>query len=215
MDSDISNFKDIEVLDRIIKLNEGLASFWGKSEGWAPIEAAQLLTKSRLDWQASLSRLLKIFLDSEISKESGALILAWSALGSLTEGTMKLYLSVWYENYKYESLMNDIKEIKKKNGDLIDPDRLGLEELRIYFSKRIYNSYTRKIWKTEGKTDWIDWIEFVKNKRNAIHSFQNREIADFNVFFQSVRLYLQFLRNLSNDFPYPEVEFGSYKPKEV
>ena len=84
-----------------------------------------------------------------------------------------------------------------------------------FFSKRIFTEEMRKIWKTEGETDWIDWIQFIKEKRNAIHSFQNREIADFKIFFHNVRLYLQFLRILARDFPYPEAEFGFSAPSEV
>lgn len=215
MTADISKFKNEEVIDRIIKLNEGLSNFWSNSGGWAPIEAAQLLTKSRLDWQSSLSRQLKLFLNPEIHKEQGALILAWCALGSLTEGTMKLFLSVWYNDYKVETLRDDIKTIKDKNGDLIDPDSLMLAKLRIFFSKRIYTEDIRKIWKAQGETDWIDWILFIQNKRNAIHAFKDRDIGDFVDFFQNVKLYLQFLRALTDSFPYPEVEYGSYKPSEI
>ncbi|WP_156918451.1 hypothetical protein [Bradyrhizobium sp. Cp5.3] len=47
-----------EVVQRIIKLNDGLQKFWSKSHGWAPVEAAGLLSKSRLDWQVSLSETL-------------------------------------------------------------------------------------------------------------------------------------------------------------
>ncbi len=215
METDIYNFTDQEVLNRIIKLNEGLASFWSNSGGWAPVEAAQLLTKSRLDWQASLSRQLKIFLDPKIKTESGALILAWSALGSLTEGTMKLFLSVYYNDYKAETLKNDIKAIKDGYGNLIDPDGLMLEKLKIFFSERIYKDDIRKIWKQEGSTDWINWISFIQNKRNAIHAFKHRDIGDFDIFFENVRLYLQFLRDLTDDLPYPEVDHGSYKPSEI
>ena len=49
-----------EVIDRIDGLNRGIAKFWSKSEGWAPVAAAGLLGKSRLDWQASLSRSLRL-----------------------------------------------------------------------------------------------------------------------------------------------------------
>lgn len=215
MEREILKYTDEEVIDRIIKLNEGLANFWSNSGGWAPIEAAQLLTKSRLDWQASLSRQLKLFLNKKNQIESGALILAWSALGSLTEGTMKLFLSVWYNDYKVETLRDDIKIIKDKNGELIDPDSLVLEKLRTFFSKRIYKEDLRKLWKEQGETDWIEWILFIQNKRNAIHAFKDRDIGDFEIFFQNTRLYLQFLRNLTDDFPYPDVDYGSYKPSET
>ena len=44
-----------DVVLRITKLNAGLRDFWSSSQGWAPLEAANLLSKARLDWQASLS----------------------------------------------------------------------------------------------------------------------------------------------------------------
>ena len=210
MDCDIVNLTDEDVIERIIKLNEGLASFWGNSRGWAPIEAAKILTKSRLDWQVSLSRQLKLFLNPIIEKEAGTLILAWSALGSLTEGTMKLFLSVWYNDYK-----NDIKAFKKKNDKIISPDTLTLEKLRVFFADSIYKENTRKLWEIEGAIDWIDWVLFIQQKRNAIHAFEDRDIGDFDIFFQNVRLYLQFLRNITDDFPYPDMEFGTYKPSEI
>jgi len=215
MESDILNFTDEEVIDRIIRLNEGLADFWSDAGGWASIESAELLTKSRLDWQASLSRQLKIYLDGENKKESGTLILGWCLLGSLVEGTMKLFLSVRYDDYKVETIKEDNRVIKDKEGSLIDPDCLALEKLRIFFSKRIYKEDIREIWKSQGETDWIDWILFIQKKRNAIHAFKNKDIGNFDIFFKNVRLYLQFLRNLTYGLPYPETECGSYMPSEV
>jgi hypothetical protein len=51
-----------EVIDRIESLNKGIAKFWSKSSGWAPVAAAGLLGKSRLDWQASLSGSLRLWI---------------------------------------------------------------------------------------------------------------------------------------------------------
>ena len=51
-----------EVVDRIEFLNQGIAKFWSKSDGWAPVAAAGLLGKSRLDWQASLSGSLRLWM---------------------------------------------------------------------------------------------------------------------------------------------------------
>lgn len=65
-----------EIINDIITLNEGLRQFWIKADGWTPIEAAQLLSKSRLDWQVSLSRCLKIWIEEpNPDDESGQLIL--------------------------------------------------------------------------------------------------------------------------------------------
>ena len=62
-------------VSRIIRLTEEITDFWKSPNGWAPLEAAELLTKSRLDWQASLARQLELFLDKS-NTESGYVILA-------------------------------------------------------------------------------------------------------------------------------------------
>jgi hypothetical protein len=179
-----------EVVNRIVTLNEGLRQFWTQADGWAPIEAAQLLSKSRLDWQVSLSICLKLWLAKpHPDDESGRLILAWTNLGSLVEGTMKLFLSVWYEDYKH-----DVEVIKKK-GKLIDPDGLQLESMRHFFKKRICGD------------EWDAWIQHIQQRRNAIHAYKNRDIRTFNDFFDDVRKYLEFLRYVNNRLPYPDEDY--------
>jgi hypothetical protein len=51
-----------EIIARIELLNGKLARFWKAAHGWAPIEAAGLLSKARLDWQVSLSSPLRNWL---------------------------------------------------------------------------------------------------------------------------------------------------------
>ena len=174
-----------------------MRQFWIKSDGWAPIDAAKLLSKSRLDWQVSLSRCLKNWIEEPNSdEESGQLILAWVLLGSLVEGTMKLFLSVYYADYKH-----DIEAIKKK-GDLIDPDSLQLEEMRQYFRK--------SVWREEDG-DWDSWILKIQQRRNAVHAFKNRDIGNFDDFFDDVRKYRKFLHYINDRLPDPD---DLYKPRE-
>jgi hypothetical protein len=184
-----------EVVDRIVKLNDGIRQFWTNADGWAPIEAAQLLNKSRLDWQVSLSICLKIWLSEQHpDDENGRLILAWTNLGSLVEGTMKLLLSVLYKDYK-----DDVEAIKNK-GKLIDPDGLQLESMRQFFRK--------KIWE-EG---WDVWVLHIQQRRNAIHAYMDRDIGTFNEFFDDVRKYLEFIRHINSRLPYPDY---MYVPGEL
>jgi hypothetical protein len=127
------------------------------------------------------------------------LILAWADLGSQVEGTMKLFLSVWYKDYK-----NDVKAIKKKGeGDLIDPDSLQLEPMRQFFKERI--------WRNEDK-DWDAWILKIQQRRNAVHAYKSRDIGTFDEFLVDVRRYLNFLRYINDRLPYPDDEI--YKPRE-
>src|SRR5205823_4214761 len=46
-------------LKDIAAISERAADFWAKAHGWAPHEAADLLSKARLDWLASFSRTLR------------------------------------------------------------------------------------------------------------------------------------------------------------
>ena len=171
------------------------------------------MTKSRLDWQASLARQLRLFLISSLVNESGALILAWTTLGSLVEGIMKLFLSVWYNDYHAENLKYEVKAVRNNKGKVIEPDSLELERLRVFFSERIYPDWVRKNWKDQKEIDWIDWILKIQQRRNAIHAFKDREIGDFDDFHEELGHFLIFMRKLTNTFPYPDDEI--YKPRET
>ncbi|MBP2132630.1 hypothetical protein J2128_000551 [Methanomicrobium sp. W14] len=127
-------------------------------------------------------------IESSVDENNGRLILAWVNLGSLVEGTMKLFLSVWYEDYK-----KDIDAIRHK-GDLIDPDSLSLDKLREFFKK--------KIWVKDGD-DWDTWILKIQRRRNAIHAYKNRDIGTFEEFYYDVRVYLKFLLRINNQLLYP------------
>lgn len=193
--SEIEEMPIDEVVSRIVKINDGLRYFWTNAGGWAPIEAAQLLSRYRLDWQVSLSRSLKIWLAESIPDEkNGRLILAWANLGSLVEGTMKLFLSVHYLDY-----MNDIEAIKEKNGNLIDPDVLYLERMRHFFKKRIWSA---------RDYDWDTWIQKIQQRRNAIHAYKHKDIGTFDEFFIEVRQYLIFLREINSGLSYPDNVYG-------
>jgi len=177
-------------ITKIIKINTELAKFWSKSHGWAPKEAADLMSKSRLDRQVSLSHCLKRWIQpiAKASKE-GSLILAWANLGSLIEGTLKLFLAVYYEDYKVD--INAL--IHKKTGQIKDPDILKLEELKIFFMKKSI---------LEGK--WIKYIENVQQKRNAIHAFKDRDIGTYGDLRKCVKEYLELLFEIKSRLPYPD-----------
>jgi len=192
---DPNNMSVDDVIERIIKLNDGLRIFWSGAKGWAPLEAAKLLNKSRLDRQVSLSRCLKLWITtSSLEVQDGNLILAWANLGSLIEGSMKLFLSVWYKTYK-----SDIDAIKRK-GKLQDPDGLQLEPMRQFFKKRIW----------DGTLD--GFIQIIQQRRNAIHAFKDRNIGTINEFFDNVRKYLNILRYINYRLPYPDI---IYVPRET
>lgn len=184
-----------EVVKRIISLNRGLRDFWCASHGWAPHKAAHLLSKSRLDWQVSLSETLSLWLSIDAAEMTdGQLILAWANLGSLVEGTMKLFLAVFYQDY-----VGDVNALKK-NGALLAPDILMLEQLRQFFIK---NQLLSKL--------WTDYVALVQARRNAIHAFKNKEIGTPQEFQQAVRSYLLFVREINARLPYPDDVFRPHE----
>lgn len=79
-----------EICDRVSRLISGMAQFWTSCSGWAPADVATLFSEARLDRIASLSWSLKRWVvDDGLS--DGDLILAWTNLGSVTEGALKYY----------------------------------------------------------------------------------------------------------------------------
>lgn len=192
-----------DIVARIGKLNDDLSEFWSSAHGWAPDSAAALISKSRLDWQVSLSRSLHHWGHEEPDTlEDGDLILGWANLGSLIEGTLKLFLAVHYETYK-----NDLENLEKteawhvKKGQAIDPDILKLQALIQYSAKA-------KIFTDEQ----LALFKLVQERRNAIHAFKDRPIGTGSELHKAIRDYLGFLRLTAARLPYPD---NVYEPREV
>lgn len=183
---------DNQIVSKIILGNEQLSKFWLNSHGWAPVEAADLMSKSRLDWQVLLSETLVQWAENEINE--GQLILAWANLGALIEGTLKLFLSVYYDDYQ-----KDEERYKKKNGNTIDPDALALEKLKQFFKKKELLS-----------SEQLSFIELVQQRRNAIHAFKDRPLGSKDEFLDCLSKYLDLMRDVSSRLPYPD---DMYKPQ--
>lgn len=178
---------DDEVIERIIQVTEGLTEFWSNPSGWAPDEVVDLLKTSRLDRYTSLSRCLVLWNDpSDWPDENGALIMAWVNLGALVEGTLKLFLAVFYNDYSA-----DPKAFFKK-GKLIDPDDLLLEQLRQFLTKRDLLTI-----------DHRDFVHATQHYRNGIHFFKDREIGSFIEYREAVRHYLIFIEDVRDHLPSP------------
>jgi hypothetical protein len=171
-----------------------MMGFWENAHGWAPIEAANLLNRSMLDWQSSLSASLHNWLGTS---SDGDLILAWANLGALVEGQLKLFLSVYYEDYRA-----DVNAIRDRNGNLQDPGGCTLEPLRQFFVKNIW---------TVGE-DWNQYVEHIQQRRNAIHAFTARDIGSFDDWKVELRRHLSFVREMNRRLPYPD---SGYEPTEI
>lgn len=180
-----------DIIDRIARLNTGIGEFWSDACGWAPRDAANLLSRSRLDWQVSLSQSLRIWTRPPKPEELDAWqILGYANLGALLEGSLKLFLSVWYTTYR-----DDVIAITKHNV-LQDPDEVSLAPLRLFFKKRI--------WSNAPSDNWDPWIHRIQRRRNSIHAFKDRDIGTHAELLEDIRIYLRFLRRINGHLPYPE-----------
>jgi len=183
-----------EIIARIEMLNCKLARFWKDAQGWTPIEAAGLLSKARLDWEVSLSSSLRNWLrDPPADLSDGDLILAWTNLGALIEGTLELFLSVYY-NY-FQADMENLKAagaFDHKGQASKSPDGLTLEPLRKYAA-------ARNLIRSSGDA----LVKLVQERRNAIHAFKDRPIGNGAEFWGAVRNYLTTLGDVDDSLPYP------------
>jgi hypothetical protein len=183
-------------------MNAGLSDFWRRSWGWAPKQAAELLSQVRLDWQVSLSVSLRRWVQVPTDKEKDAVqIMAYANIGALVEGTLKLFLSVWYEDYA-----KDAEAIRRK-GALLGPDVATLELLRQFFKKRI--------WANHASDNWDLWISRIQNRRNAIHAFRGRDIGTHDEVLLDIRRYLKLVRRINSQLPYPDGGFGVVETADV
>ena len=176
-------------LEKIFKeglsLTGRMVKFWRCAHGWAPDEAAEIMSVSRLDWQLSLTHSLERWIKQENLSEDD-LILAWANLGALTEGAMKLFFCVYLNDY------TSSQHVKLKNGKALMPDVIDFEYLRqlIVVKEKIF-------------PDWAEFLETVQYNRNAIHAFKDRKLADQKQFTLCAAAYFKFLQEIDYRLPYP------------
>lgn len=172
-----------ETVKKIITINQEILNFWGDgAPGWAPERAVALLAKSRLDWQVSLSNSLNNWRRASPEELSdGDLILAWANLGCLVEGTMKLMLAVFYEDYS--------KDLSKPDRE---PDALYFEPMIRYFKNTDLLSPAEH-----------ELCKLVQSRRNAIHAFRDRNIGNAAEFLAALKSYHSFLVSVESRLPTP------------
>ena len=180
-------------IQRTATLVRSMMNFWKSPHGWALVDAAALLNKSMLEWQISLADCLQLW---KGPLSNGELILAWANIGSLVEGQLKLFLSVFYNDY-----VADVDAIKTKHGELIDPDAVTLEPLRVFFKKKIWGP----------SESWDEWILVIQQRRNAIHAYKFKEIGTTEELHKALTRLLEFVRMINSRLPYPD---EMYVPRE-
>lgn len=185
-----------ETVKQIEVIQVGLSEFWKNAFGWSPVNAASLLDKSRLDWLPGLASCLHHW-SKEGDLSAGETILAWANLGSLLEGTLKLFLAVYLVDYENDAEMLKALGIKYKkganNGGLRPPDELTLEPVRQFCEKRQILTQAQ-----------LEFVSLVQGKRNLIHAFQDKPLGTTADFREGVRIYLRFVADMATRLPYPD-----------
>lgn len=181
-----------EVARRICLITERQATFWKDTGGWAPDSVSIPMERARLDRLASLSHALKRWIECPVGEDAaGCLILAWANLGALLEGTFKLFLAVYREDYQ-----RDGNAPRRGAGVPKESEKLTLEALKMIFQK--------SIWTPDSSAEWLTWVTEVQSRRNSLHAFEDKDIGTHGDFLAAVRKYLVFLRELDNSLPYPD-----------
>ncbi len=180
-----------ETIDGIILFHSHIEEFWGNG-GWGPEESAEILRNSRLDRLTQMAHLLPRWLKGEMRGEPD-LILAWTVLGSLTEGALKWFLSVHAMDYS----RNPVRANKKDQP----PDEL--------FLGKTLNFYEDYVWTVNQKVLWKPLLDLICCRRNSIHTFQDCDIGNWAEWEKAVKGYLCLLLKLELQVPYPP-EYYSY-----
>ena len=147
----------------------------------------------------SLSGALALWVEQpDNSLTPGELILAWANLGSLIEGTLKTFLSVWYNDY-----VSDVEELKKANAyhhkkeEPLEPDSLTLGPLAKFFKNKELLS-----------PESMALIDLAHARRNAIYAFQDNDIGTTRELRTAIGSYLKLLREVNVRLPYPDESYN-------
>ena len=116
---------------------------------------------------------------------SGELILANANLGALVECWLVLFLFTYYEYYT--------KEPRIKKDEVLEPEDFSFEDLKQFFYKKVFTK--------DNKKEWFEWISKIQYRRNAIHSFKNRDIGSPDEFLSNLNKYCEFVELICDRLP--------------
>lgn len=181
------------MIRRIIATTEAMERFWRRAHGWAPADAAEMLSAARLDRQVSFAYTLSEYLTPFPSAEAEArLILGYVTLRSLCEGILKLFFAVWWKDY-----CNDAAAVKdKKTGMVKKPGDVSFDRLITLYSTKADSTYEA-------------FLRRVQQRGNAIHHFNDKQIGYQEELAADIAHFLEFLLAVNGRLPYPDDVYDS------
>lgn len=174
-------------IQKIVRVSEALRRFWSNSGGWAPERATNLLAEARLDRQVSFANTLCEYFE-QIPDESldAKIILGYATLRGMCESTIKLFISVYVEDY-----LRDADVILNRRGVAVLPKDIKFD--------RLISFYLRK-----GDSSFEGYLRRVQHRGNAIHHFCDRDVGTLEELRQDIREYKSFITAVSDQLPYPD-----------
>ncbi len=166
---------------------------WKDVYGIASNSSAKKLYKAMLEWQTELTSTLEIWINKGLTMSEGELILARANLGAVVESWLKLFYCIYYDDY----CKNPITHKKR----MIEPENASFEDLNIFSTGKLWDSYA---------SDEFLWVESVRYKRNAIHSFKYRNIGTSQKFLDDIDYLYEFVDNILFHLPPIEDCIESY-----
>ena len=177
----------ISAIDKIIRVTKAQEHFWSQSHGWAPIAAAELLAEARLDRQLAFTHTLHDYLPSfSPDADEARQILGYTTLRSLCEGTLKLFFSVWFDDYR-----KDQDAVYDRKLTLVSPEDIAFD--------RLISLYVKK-----GMPKFEPFLRRVQQRGNAIHHFCDCNIGNQSDLIADIMEFKEFLLAVNSQLPYPE-----------
>lgn len=174
-------------IQKTIRVSHALQRFWSASHGWAPVSAANLLAEARLDRQTAFAHTLPDYLEPFATESAEAKqILGYVTLRSMSEGALKLFFSVWFEDYQ-----NDPGAIRDRRGSLISPEDVTFDRLIAFFTTKFGSEYQA-------------FLRRVQQRGNSIHHFNDRDIGTQPELIADIREFGEFLLSINDGLPYPD-----------
>jgi len=175
-----------DAIKRVIAVTKRQKQFWSKSHGWAPDEAANILEKARLDRQISFAYTLHGYLAPFPPDAAEAYhIIGYTTLRSMCEGALKLFFSVYFEDYKKSK-----EAVYDKKKNIVPPKDLSFDKLIQMYAKH-------------GDSAFKSFLERVQQRGNAIHHFADRNIGTQAELIEDIVGFEAFLHAVDCQIPYP------------
>lgn len=171
----------------IVDITKKWHDFWHSSHGWAPDSAAALLTKPRLARQHSVAKTLPEALDklSEASDE-GHLLMAWTILGALEEGALKMFFCVYYADWE-----NDPQAPKLKSISLTPVDTFLERLITFAAAKDLFDAND------------VELMRRIQAQRNLVHAFKDGEVLGLDALNPDVVALFRVFESVEARLPYP------------